>query len=176
MDAFTAVSRSNLQAGFGQTFVRAIFAGWLIALMVWLLPAAEGSRPFIIVIVVGLGGFAHIIAGSAECAFLEQGGEASIGDFITVFFVPTLLGNVLGGVGVGRRAQLRSGGAGDRKIDVSPRRPDLALLGLHLIAGMRAKDTPPPACGVGTADPFRKGRRGVPSTCSQARTAGSYCR
>jgi formate/nitrite transporter FocA (FNT family) len=101
MDAFTDISRSTLQAGFGQTFVRAIFAGWLIALMVWLLPAAEGSRPFIIVIityVVGLGAFAHIIAGSVECAFLVQTGEASIGDFITGFFVPTLLGNVLGGV------------------------------------------------------------------------------
>src|SRR4051795_3307237 len=101
MDAFTDVSRSTLQASFGQTFVRAIFAGWLIALMVWLLPAAEGSRPFIIIIityVVGLGGFPHIIAGSAECAFLVQTGEASMGDFITGFFVPTLLGNVLGGV------------------------------------------------------------------------------
>src|SRR4051794_41137013 len=77
MDAFNDVSRSTLQAGF-------------VALMVWLLPAAEGSRPFIIIIityVVGLGGFAHIIAGSAECAFLVQTGEASMGDFITGFFV-----------------------------------------------------------------------------------------
>lgn len=101
MHAFAEVSRSSLQTGFGHTFVRAIFAGWLIALMVWLLPAVEGSRPLIIVIityVVGLCGFAHIIAGSVECAFLVQIGEASVGDFITAFFVPTLLGNVLGGV------------------------------------------------------------------------------
>jgi formate/nitrite transporter FocA (FNT family) len=101
MQAFAEVSRSSLQAGFGHTFVRAIFAGWLIALMVWLLPAVEGSRPLIIIIityVVALGGFAHVIAGSVECAFLVQIGDASVGDFITGFFVPTLLGNVLGGV------------------------------------------------------------------------------
>src|SRR3954453_8501101 len=101
MNAFAEVSRSALQDEFGKTFVRAIFAGWLIALMVWLLPSTEGSRPLIILIltyVVGLSGFAHIIAGSVECAFLAQIGEASVRDFITRFFIPTLLGNVVGGV------------------------------------------------------------------------------
>ena len=47
---------------------------------------------------MGLCGFAHIIAGSVEGAFLVQIGEVSVGDFITGFFVPTLLGNVIGGV------------------------------------------------------------------------------
>lgn len=101
MDAFAEVSRSSLGESFPDTFLRATFAGWLIALMVWLLPAAEGSRPLIILIltyVVGLSGFAHIIAGSVECAFLVQIREASLADFITRFFVPTLLGNVVGGV------------------------------------------------------------------------------
>src|SRR3954470_2854786 len=101
MNAFAEVSRSSLQDEFGKTFVRAIFAGWLIALMVWLLPSTEGSRPLIIIIityVVGLGGFAHIIAGSVEGAFLVQTGEAPISVFIIRFFVPTLLGNVVGGV------------------------------------------------------------------------------
>jgi formate-nitrite transporter family protein len=39
MHEFAEVSRSSLQAGFGHTFVRAIFAGWLIALM-----AARGNE------------------------------------------------------------------------------------------------------------------------------------
>jgi formate/nitrite transporter FocA (FNT family) len=101
IQALAEVSRSTLETGFGDTFVRAIFAGWLIALMVWLLPAAESSRPLLIVIltyVVGLGGFAHIIAGSVECAFLVQIGEASLRQFVTGFYIPTLLGNVVGGV------------------------------------------------------------------------------
>jgi formate-nitrite transporter family protein len=99
--AFAEVSRSSVEASFGPTFIRGIFAGWLIALMVWLLPASNGSRPLIIIIityVVGLSGFAHIIAGSVECAFLVQIGEASIYEFMIGFFVPTLLGNVVGGV------------------------------------------------------------------------------
>jgi len=99
--AFAEVSRPTVEASFGSTFVRGIFAGWLIALMVWLLPASNGSRPLIIIIityVVGLSGFAHIIAGSVECAFLVQIGEATVYEFVIGFFVPTLLGNVLGGV------------------------------------------------------------------------------
>jgi formate-nitrite transporter family protein len=99
--AFAEISRASIEASFGATFIRGIFAGWLIALMVWLLPASNGSRPLIIIVityVVGLSGFAHIVAGSVECAFLVQIGEASIYEFMIDFFVPTLLGNVLGGV------------------------------------------------------------------------------
>ncbi len=59
------------QEGSGDAFwvavTRAVFAGWLIALMVWLLPGAGSSRVAIIIIVtslIGLSGFHHIIAGS----------------------------------------------------------------------------------------------------------------
>jgi formate-nitrite transporter family protein len=99
--AFAEISRPMLAGHFGTTFLRAIFAGWLIALMVWLLPAAEGSRAVIIMIityVVGVGAFPHVVAGSVECAFLVVTGEASWRDFLAGFFVPTLLGNIVGGV------------------------------------------------------------------------------
>jgi formate/nitrite transporter FocA (FNT family) len=99
--AFTEISRHSLSAPFWDTVLKAIFAGWLIALMVWLLPAAETARPFVIIIVtyvVGLGGFAHIIAGSVDVLYLVESGQASWADFVTRFFAPTLLGNVLGGV------------------------------------------------------------------------------
>jgi formate/nitrite transporter FocA (FNT family) len=99
--AFTEISRHSLAAPFWDTVLKAIFAGWLIALMVWLLPAAETARPFIIVIVtyvVGLGGFAHIVAGSVDVFFLIETDQATWTEFLTRFFAPTLLGNVLGGV------------------------------------------------------------------------------
>jgi formate/nitrite transporter FocA (FNT family) len=99
--AFAEISRHTVEANFGPTFLRAIFAGWLIALMVWLLPAAESARPWIIIIVtyvVALGGFSHVIAGSVECAFLVEIGEVSWNDFVVRFFTPTLLGNIVGGV------------------------------------------------------------------------------
>ena len=47
--------------------------------------------------VVALGGFAHIVAGSVECAFLVQSGRASLAQYVMDFFTPTLLGNILGG-------------------------------------------------------------------------------
>jgi formate-nitrite transporter family protein len=101
MTAFAEISRHVFEAPFGTTFLKAVFAGWLIALMVWLLPAADGARPLIIIIVtymVALGGFTHIIAGSVDSAFLILIGEATFADYAIRFFLPTLLGNVTGGV------------------------------------------------------------------------------
>jgi formate/nitrite transporter FocA (FNT family) len=80
---------------------RAVFAGWLIALMVWLLPGAESSRVGIIIIVtylIGLGGFHHIIAGSNKNFFLVVTGAESWSFFLLRFFLPTLIGNIIGGV------------------------------------------------------------------------------
>jgi formate-nitrite transporter family protein len=82
-------------------FLRGIVAGWLIALMVWLLPFAESARVGVIVIltyVVGLGVFAHVIAGSVETLFTVFVAEQSLAAFAARFFVPALLGNTLGGV------------------------------------------------------------------------------
>lgn len=101
MAAFAAMGREALSGDFTTTFIRAIFAGWLIALMVWLLPGAEAARVFVILIVtyvIALGHFSHIIAGSAEVAFLVAIRQAGWGDYLLRFFVPTLLGNILGGV------------------------------------------------------------------------------
>jgi formate/nitrite transporter FocA (FNT family) len=95
------VSGSGAGGSFGVIFVRAIFAGWLIALMVWLLPAAESARISIIIIItylIGLGGFAHVIAGSTKSMFLIVNGSETWGDYISRFLIPTLLGNIAGGV------------------------------------------------------------------------------
>jgi formate/nitrite transporter FocA (FNT family) len=101
MNAFAELAHETIRADFGVTLVHGLYAGWLIALMVWLLPAAQYSRPLIILIItyiVGLCGFSHIIAGSVECAFLVELGRATWGDFFLRFFAPTLLGNIVGGV------------------------------------------------------------------------------
>ena len=81
-------------------FTKGILAGWLIALMVWLLPASGDSAPLIIVIityVIAIGGFQHSIAGSVEGFYLVASGERSLADFFGVFFLPTVLGNIVGG-------------------------------------------------------------------------------
>lgn len=90
-----------MAGGFWTILQRGIFAGWLIALMVWLLPAAESSRLWIIIIItylVGLGGLAHSIAGSVEVLYIVATGTTSWGAYFGGFMVPALLGNIFGGV------------------------------------------------------------------------------
>jgi formate/nitrite transporter FocA (FNT family) len=99
--ALAQIGLSHLGVGMEFVFVRAIFAGWLIALMVWLLPAAESARVWIIILItyiIGLGGFNHIIAGSTTMFFLVVTHTISFGTYLTQFFVPTLLGNMVGGI------------------------------------------------------------------------------
>jgi formate/nitrite transporter FocA (FNT family) len=104
---------------FGVTLLRAIFAGWLIALLVWLLPFAESARVLVIIIVtwiIGASHFSHIIVGAVESGFLAFRGESTWSHFFTGFFVPTLLGNVIGGVALVasiNHAQVVAGTKGD---------------------------------------------------------------
>ena len=98
--ALLGVAQHAFSEGFGVGLVRAMFAGWLIALMVWLLPSVGVAAPFVIVAltyVVALTGFPHIIAGSTEAAYAWINGAASGGDYLWRFFLPTLIGNTLGG-------------------------------------------------------------------------------
>jgi formate/nitrite transporter FocA (FNT family) len=99
--ALVAVAEHAVDGDFGDTFLSAILAGWLIALMVWLLPAAETARVNVIIIItylVGLGGFSHIIAGSTQAVYALMSGTTSFSEALVSFLVPTLLGNVIGGV------------------------------------------------------------------------------
>jgi formate/nitrite transporter FocA (FNT family) len=69
--------------------------------MVWLLPASEGTRFHIIILItylVALGGFAHIIAGSVDVLYLVNIGAISWLTYWIGFMLPTLIGNILGGV------------------------------------------------------------------------------
>jgi formate-nitrite transporter family protein len=96
------IGAAHLGMSFETVLVKAIFAGWLIALMVWLLPGAESARVGIIIIVtylIGMGGFNHIIAGSTTMFFLiVNKSTTSWGTYFVRFFLPTLFGNVIGGV------------------------------------------------------------------------------
>jgi len=83
-----------------EMFMKGILAGWLIAALVWMLPSAESSEFFIIILItyiIALGDFTHIIAGSVEAIYMFLIGEESLLRVIGTFFVPTLLGNVAGG-------------------------------------------------------------------------------
>ena len=116
--SFVEIGHRDLAHGFAVTLLRGIFAGWLIALMVWLMPFAETMRLWVIVLVtyfVGLGEFAHIIAGTVSVSACVAAGEASLRSALLDFGVPCLIGNVLGGVvlvALLNHAQV-AGGAGE---------------------------------------------------------------
>ena len=99
--AFLGLASEALRGDFATTLVRAIFAGWLIALLVWMLPGAQTEQVPVIVgmtYLVGVAGLAHIVAGSTEVAYLVARGAATWGDYLGRFVLPTALGNTLGGV------------------------------------------------------------------------------
>ena len=118
VDSMHLVSRHVFEHPFLVTMLRGIFAGWLIALMVWLLPFAEEMRVVVIGVItyiVGLAQFSHIIAGSVDGAFLVFASGNSWSDFFLRFYVPALIGNILGGVllvAAINHAQVVAGGNG----------------------------------------------------------------
>jgi formate/nitrite transporter FocA (FNT family) len=98
---FAELGQRAIQHDFTSTLISGTFAGWLIALMVWLLPFAETARVVVIIIItyiVGIGEFAHSIAGSVETLYLVTTGVIGFSDYATGFLIPTLLGNIIGGV------------------------------------------------------------------------------
>lgn len=98
---FLTIGLGHTGVPFGTSLLRAIFAGWLIALMVWLLPVAQSGRVTIIVIltyIIGLGSFPHVVAGSTTYLYLVVTGVETWGHFLHDFLLPALIGNIIGGV------------------------------------------------------------------------------
>jgi formate/nitrite transporter FocA (FNT family) len=98
--AMIAISAKIFGPHFWHTVILAGAAGWIIGLMVWLLPAANATQPMIIILLtytISICEFPHIIAGSVEASFATFSGHATISDYLVKFLVPTLLGNTIGG-------------------------------------------------------------------------------
>lgn len=98
--AMDDVASATMQASFWHGVMAACFAGWLIALMVWLLPGAGPARPLIIILLtyaISANHFPHVIAGSVEASYLVVKGAVSVPDYLLEFLAPVLVGNVLGG-------------------------------------------------------------------------------
>jgi len=99
--SMSEIAHQAAGVGWGAALLRGVFAGWLIALVVWLLAASDSSQIGIIVILtytVGLGQFTHIIVGSVEVLFLVMSGQLSWVSFAAGYAAPTLIGNIIGGV------------------------------------------------------------------------------
>ncbi|APQ10394.1 membrane protein [Pseudomonas oryzihabitans] len=97
---FLAIGTKVMENDATGMFAKGIVSGWMIATMVWMLPAAESAKIWIIVLItylMALGDFTHIVVGSLEVAYLVFAGEATWGEFWLTFAGPTLAGNIVGG-------------------------------------------------------------------------------
>jgi formate-nitrite transporter family protein len=98
------VAAHKVATPFWSAFVLAIFAGWLMTMLTWLLVAAEGFGPRLFIIwVMGaliiLGQFNHVVISAAESFIaLFLGAPFGARDWLTKNFLPALLGNLVGGV------------------------------------------------------------------------------
>jgi formate/nitrite transporter FocA (FNT family) len=100
-DSLRVIGRAAAQGTMAQLFLQGIFAGWLIALMVWMLPATQGGKTMVIVVMtymIGLGGFPHIIAGSVEVLYAVARDGLPWSRYLLSWGPPTLVGNIVGGV------------------------------------------------------------------------------
>lgn len=84
-------------------FWKAVFAGWLVAGMVWLNFAARSTTgrffiTFTLIYVVAAADLAHCIVGSTETLFAVFRGTITWASFALDFLVPSVLGNTAGGV------------------------------------------------------------------------------
>jgi formate/nitrite transporter FocA (FNT family) len=98
---FGEIAAEAMRPSFGVTLLRGIFAGWLIALMVWLLPFAEASRLWVVIALtylIGVAHFPHVIAGATEVFYLGVSGVRSWVEVLGGYLLPTLIGNIIGGV------------------------------------------------------------------------------
>lgn len=105
--AVQALSQLGLDAGHhpaAAIFWSGVMGGWIIATVAWLVSGSHSITGSVMVIwmlafVVGIGNFAHSIAASAEVFSPILLGQAPWRSF-PHWFVPAVLGNICGGVGM----------------------------------------------------------------------------
>jgi formate/nitrite transporter FocA (FNT family) len=100
-NSFADIATTAVTVGWSTLLARGVVAGWLIALMVWMMPGADSSRAFIIVVMtylVALGSLPHGIAGSVDGFFLVARGALSWRHMLGDYLAPVLIGNTIGGV------------------------------------------------------------------------------
>jgi formate/nitrite transporter FocA (FNT family) len=130
--SFHALAVEAASVTFGTAILRGIFAGWLIAMVVWMLAAVGTGRIAVIVILtymVGLAGLTHIIAGSVEVLYLVMAGDLNWFAYAGGYMIPTLIGNIIGGVALVsalNHAQVVAGMKKRSKFQKPPKRATVA--------------------------------------------------
>ena len=98
--AAIAISQGAMEGAPHHMLLRGVAAGWLIATVVWILPSAENASFFVITLLtylIALFHLAHVVAGSVEALTLVFSGHMGFLEAVTGFYLPALVGNILGG-------------------------------------------------------------------------------
>ena len=98
--ALSEIAQETMKSSFWVTLLHGVYAGWLIALLVWMLPEADVKLLVIVLMtwLVGVGGFAHVVAGASEVFYAAWRGEATWAQAAIGFILPALVGNMFGGI------------------------------------------------------------------------------
>ncbi len=94
------ISRDLLALSWTEMLFHGVTSGFLIAAMVWMIPSAESAKFAVITLMtylIAIGGFTHIVAGSMEANMLVLAGDLEWWRMLIQFFVPVLIGNIIGG-------------------------------------------------------------------------------
>ena len=95
-----SVSHHYAEAAGWDALVRGIPAGFIIAVLVWMLPSSKGFELFVIIIftfLIAAGDFTHVVAGAVEVFLLILTGDMGVVAGVGTLILPTLVGNVIGG-------------------------------------------------------------------------------
>jgi formate-nitrite transporter family protein len=102
-EAAVAVARKITELSPARTFVNAIPAGFLIAVLAWVLPSARSQSFWLILAftyVVTIAGFSHSVVGSDQAFLLLFSGQTDVVRTILELIAPAVLGNLVGGAGI----------------------------------------------------------------------------
>lgn len=102
-EAMIATSMKVTELGALATFLNAVPAGFLIAIIAWSLPNSR-DQAFLVIsavtYVIGIAGFSHSVVGSNEAFLVMFTGNGAPVPVIFGFMVPAILGNLVGGAGL----------------------------------------------------------------------------
>lgn len=99
-EAVVDLGRHSVDGGFFVTMTKGVGAGFLVAALVWVNANSRGASlaaVFVITYVIALCEFSHVIAGTMEIAALVMVDNISLSGAVFGFFLPALIGNVIGG-------------------------------------------------------------------------------
>ena len=113
-EAMRAVALQATDRDAMTVFATGIVAGFIIALMRWMLPGAGSSKFAVVVIMawlIGAAKLSHVIVSSVEAFYLVSLGDLALGSAAGRIILPALVGNTLGGillVAIVNHAQVRA--------------------------------------------------------------------